>query len=223
MIAARVHGTLHSAFTAPPEPPQGQKRPDNFPAYIAQTSAPANMVVIADTDILADRFWVRSQDFFGQQQVTPFSDNGPFVANLIDTLAGGDALIGLRSRGSSVRPFDVVNRMQNDAEAQFRQSEQALQQHLDAMQKQLQSLRQGGDQAQAVITPDQRAAIDAARKDIVDTRRQLRNVQLELNRGISRLEDELRLFNIVLVPALLAIAAITLGVIRNWRRARSRA
>ena len=168
-------------------------------------------MVVADSDILADRFWVRVADFFGQQTAMPFSDNGPFVANLIGTLAGGDALIGLRSRGDTNHPFILVNQMQSEAEAKFRQTEQALQKHLDDTEKQLRTLRQGpggGDQAsaQAVITPEQRAAIDAARKDIVDTRQQLRAVQFDLNRDISRLETELRVFNIVLVPALLAIA-----------------
>jgi ABC-type uncharacterized transport system involved in gliding motility auxiliary subunit len=229
VIAARIHGVLKSAFSGPPELAKDQKRSDNFPEYKAQTDAPANLVVVGDSDILADRFWVRISDFFGQQTAMPFSDNGPFVANLIGTLAGGDALIGLRSRGDTSHPFVLVNQMQSEAEAKFRQTEQALQKHLDDTEKQLRSLRQGsssgGEQAnaQAVITPEQRAAIDAARKDIVDTRQQLRAVQFDLNRDISRLETELRLFNIVLVPALLAIAAIALGVVRRRRRARARA
>ena len=229
VIAARIHGVLKSAFTGPPDLAKDQKRPDNFPAYKAQTEGPANLVVVADSDILADRFWVRIANFFGQQTATPFSDNGPFVANLIDTLAGGDALIGLRSRGDSNHPFILVNQMQSEAEAKFRQTEQTLQKHLDDTEKQLRTLRQGpsggSDQAgtQAVITPEQRAAIDAARKDIVDTRQQLRAVQYDLNRGISRLETELRVFNIVLVPALLVVLAIVLGLVRRARRARARA
>jgi ABC-type uncharacterized transport system involved in gliding motility auxiliary subunit len=227
VIAARIHGVLKSAFTGPPELAKEQKRPENFPEYKAQTNGPANLVVVADSDILADRFWVRISDFFGQQTAMPFSDNGPFVANLIGTLAGGDALIGLRSRGDTNHPFTLVNQMQSEAEAKFRQTEQALHKHLDDTEKQLRALRQGpggSDQAaaQAVITPEQRAAIDAARKDIVDTRQQLRAVQYDLNRDISRLETELRVFNIVLVPALLAIIAIVLGVMRR-RRARARA
>jgi len=186
--------------------------------------------VVADSDILDDRFWVRIQDFFGQSQATPFSDNGPFVANLIDTLAGGDALIGLRARGTSARPFVLVNDMQADAEAQFRQTEQTLQQHLDAVQKQLQTLRQGNAQAngqgsdqsaQPVITPEQRSAIDAARQDILTTRQKLRAVQFDLNRGIARLETELRLFDIVLVPAVLTLLAIGLGIVRRRRRTRA--
>jgi ABC-type uncharacterized transport system involved in gliding motility auxiliary subunit len=228
VIAARVHGVLKSAFTAPPELAKDQKRPENFPDHKAQTDGPANLVVVADSDILADRFWVRVSDFFGQQTAMPFSDNGPFVANLIGTLAGGDALIGLRSRGDTNHPFVLVNQMQSEAEARFRQTEQTLQKHLDDTEKQLRALRQGpsgNDQAsaQAVITPEQRAAIDAARKDIVDTRQQLRAVQYDLNRDISRLETGLRVFNIVLVPAVLAIVAIVWGVMRSRRRARARA
>ena len=61
VIAARVHGVLKSAFTGPPPLAKDQKRPDNFPAYKAQTDGPANLVVVADSDILADRFWVRDR------------------------------------------------------------------------------------------------------------------------------------------------------------------
>ncbi|MEA2731505.1 MAG: gliding motility-associatede transport system auxiliary component [Acetobacteraceae bacterium] len=238
VIAARVHGVLKSAFSGPPPLQADQKRPDNFPAYKAQTDGPANMVVAADSDILADRYWVRVADFFGQQTATPFSDNGPFVANLVGTLAGGDALIGLRSRGDTNRPFTLVAAMQSEAEAQFRQTQQALQQHLDDVEKQLQTLRSGGGRSggagasgagpgdnakpDAVITPEQRAAIDAARQDVLETRQKLRAVQLELNRDISHLETEMRIFTIVLVPALMTVLAIGMGILQRRRRARTR-
>ncbi|MEA2737317.1 MAG: gliding motility-associatede transport system auxiliary component [Acetobacteraceae bacterium] len=228
VIAARVHGVLKSAFSGPPALQGDQKRPDNFPTYKSQTDGPANLVVVADSDILADRFWVRTADFFGQQTATPFSDNGPLVANLIGTLAGSDALIGLRSRGDTNRPFTLVAAMQGDAEAQFRQTQQALQQHLDDVEKQLRTLRSGGAAAgdnsktDAVITPDQRAAIDAARQDVLETRRKLRAVQLELNRDISQLETEMRIFTIVLVPALMTVLAIGMGILQRRRRARVR-
>jgi ABC-type uncharacterized transport system involved in gliding motility auxiliary subunit len=229
VIAARVRGVLKSAFSGPPPLADGQKRPDNFPEYKAQTDGPANMVVVADSDILADRFWVRVADFFGQQTTTPFADNGPFVANLIGTLSGSDALIGLRSRGDTNRPFTLVAAMQSDAEAQFRQTQQALQQHLDDVEKQLRTLRSGGGDAAdktkpdaAVITPEQRAAIDTARQDILQTRGKLRAVQLELNRDISGLAGEMRVFTIVLVPAVLTILAIGMSIVQRRKRARAR-
>ena len=227
VIAARVRGALKSAFDGPPAPPEGQKRPDDLPAHIAQTAGPANLVVAGDSDILADRFWVRVQDFFGQPEATPFSDNGAFVTNLIGTLAGGDALIGLRSRGTAQRPFDVVDTMQKTAEARFRQTEQALQAHLDEVQKKLTELRtgRGGAEASAqpVITPEQRQAIDDLRHDVAETRSKLRNVQLELRRDISGLETRLRLADIVAVPVILTVLAVVLGIARRRRRARARA
>ena len=230
VIAARVRGVLKSAFSGPPPLPVGgeQKRPDGFPPHRAQTDGPANLVVVADSDILADRFWVRVADFFGQQTATPFADNGPFVANLVGTLAGSDALIGLRSRGGTNRPFTLVTAMQSDAEARFRQTQQTLQAHLEDTEKQLRTLRSGGgdtaDKArpESVITPEQHAAIEAARQEVLQTRQKLRAVQLELNRDISALANEMRAFTILLVPGLLAVLAIGMGVVQRRRRARAR-
>ena len=54
---------------------------------------------------------------------------------------------------------------------------------------------------------------------MLDTREKLRAVQLALNHNIS-LETELRLFNIILVPAVLTILALVLGLVRRQRRAR---
>jgi ABC-type uncharacterized transport system involved in gliding motility auxiliary subunit len=224
VIAARVRGPLKSAFTGPPDLPAGTTRPADFPAYRAASDGPANMVVVADSDILADRYWVRVQEFFGQQEATPFSDNGAFVANLLGTLGGGDALIGLRSRGTSIRPFTLVEDMQRDAEVRFRATEQDLQKHLDDVQKQLTELRtgRGAQGANAVISEAQRTAIDDLRRDVVDTRGRLRAVQLELRRDISTLETRLRLFNSALVPAILAVLAIAMGLVRRAQRARAR-
>jgi ABC-type uncharacterized transport system involved in gliding motility auxiliary subunit len=230
VLVARVRGALNSAFAEPPPPPEGGERPADFPAHRARTEGPANLVVANDADILEDRFWVRVQDFFGQQVQTPISDNGAFVINLADTMAGGEALVSLRSRGESLRPFAMVDDIRRGAEAQFRQTERGLQDRLEATERRLRELRQGtggqGSGAQAastVITPEQRAEIDRAREEIRRTRGELRQVQLELRRDIEGLETRLRLLNILVVPALLTLFAIGLGVMRARRRAGARA
>ena len=230
VIAARIRGNLRSAFPdGPPALAEGQERPAEFPAHRAATEGPANIVVTNDADILEDRFWVRVQDFFGQQVASPFSGNGSFVVNLADTLAGSDAMISLRSRGEGQRPFELVDNIRRQADAQFRQSEQQLTERLAATERRLRELRQGtgGEGArntnQTVITPEQRAEIDRAREEIAATRRQLRGVQLELRRDIETLEFWLRVFNIAFVPVLLTIFAIGLAVVRSRRRAAARA
>jgi len=216
VIAARIRGVLHSAFDKAPE---GSKE-----AFKAQTDGPANIVVIADTDMLSDRFWVRTGDFFGQSDPTPFSDNGAFVANLAGTLAGGDALIGLRGRGTVSRPFEVVDAMQRDAEARYRQTEQTLTAHLEETNKKLTDLRGGRDGTNnAALNDAQRAAMDSLKTDLLATRTKLRTVQLDLRRDISRLQTELRVFNIVLVPAVLLVLAVVMAIWRTSRRRSARA
>lgn len=227
VIAARLRGEFASAFPdGAPALPEGAQRPADFPAHRGRTEGPANIVVVADADILEDRFWVRVQDFFGQQVATPFSDNGALVANLADTLSGGDALISLRSRGESLRPFTVVDDIRRDADARFRATERELQERLQQTERRLRELRQGqgGERGQgsAVITPEQRAEIDAARAQILQTRQQLRAVQLDLRRDIERTETWLKVLNIAAVPLLLALFAIGLGVARSRRRAAAR-
>jgi ABC-type uncharacterized transport system involved in gliding motility auxiliary subunit len=227
VIMARLRGPLASAFEGPPPPPEGAERPADFPAHRARTEGPANLIVGNDADLLEDRFWVRVQEFFGQQVSTPFSDNGSLVINLTDSMAGGEALVSLRSRGESLRPFEMVEDIRRNAEAQFRQTERGLTERLEATERRLRELRQGGAApggaaAQTIITPEQRAEIDRAREEIRRTRGELRQVQLELRRDIEGLETTLRILNIALVPALLTILAIILGVMRARRRAEAR-
>jgi ABC-type uncharacterized transport system involved in gliding motility auxiliary subunit len=221
VLLARVRGVLDSAF--PGGAPEDPERPAELPAHITRTSGPANLVVGNDADLLEDRFWVRTQDFFGQQVATPFSDNGAAIVNLLDTLAGGDALIGLRSRGEALRPFTMIERMRRDAEAQFRQRERALAERLEATERRLRELRQGpGQQAQAVVTAATQAEIDRAREEILRTRAELRTVQRDLRQEIEALETMLRLANIAAVPVLLTLLALLLGIMRARRRAAAR-
>ncbi|TPG55536.1 ABC transporter [Roseomonas nepalensis] len=224
VLLARLRGTLATAFPeGPPALPEGTARAADLPAHRAISEGPVNLVVANDADILEDRFWVRTQDFFGQQVATPTSDNGSLVTNLVDTLAGGDNLISLRSRGESLRPFTRVDAMRAEADARYRQTERGLTERLQATERRLRELRQGpGGGAQTVITPEQRAEIDAARAEIVRTRQELRGVQRGLRQGIENLETWLRVINIALVPALITVFAIGLAVLRGRRRAAAR-
>ncbi|MBB5696097.1 Gldg family protein [Muricoccus pecuniae] len=227
ILLARLRGTLTTAFPeGPPAPPEGAARDPALPPHLARTNGPANLVVGNDTDLLEDRFWVRVQDFFGQQVATPTSDNGALVTNLADTLAGGDSLISLRSRGESLRPFTLVEEMRAEAEARYRQTERGLTERLQATERRLRELRggtgSGAAAAGTVITPEQRAEIDSARAEILRTRGELRAVQRELRQGIEGLETWLRILNIALVPALVTMLAIGLAVLRTRRRAAAR-
>jgi ABC-type uncharacterized transport system involved in gliding motility auxiliary subunit len=236
ILAAHVTGTVESAFPeGPPKPPElakpeakeGETAPPSpepaAPAdqWLRQSAKPINVVVVADTDMLDDRFWLEKQEFFGQRVLVPAANNGDFVANAIEVLAGGDDLVGLRSRGTSARPFEVVERIQSEAQARYSDQERALQARLKETQAKLASLT-GKDQtnAPANLSAEQTKAIEEFRADMVQTRRQLRNVQAALRSDIGRLKTGLEFLDIALIPIIVATAAIVLGALRLRRRSR---
>jgi ABC-type uncharacterized transport system involved in gliding motility auxiliary subunit len=232
VLAARLTGMVASAFPAgPPQPPakpgaakpapekSGQTKADG--KWLAHSTRPINVVVVADTDLLTDGFWVQQQNFFGRRVTVPTADNGDFVANAIDVLAGGEDLIGLRTRGTVARPFEVVDEIRREAEARYSSEEQALRAKLKDTQAKLANLTGSGEKsAMVALTPAQAQAIAQFRGDILQTRGQLRAVQAALRRDIAGLKGWLEFANIALVPIIVAVAAMVLAAVRLKRRRR---
>ena len=231
ILAAHITGMVQTAFPeGPPKAPAPAKpgpkqslpaKPPATAAWLKQSVHPINVVVVADTDMLDDRMWVQSQDFFGRRVVVPVANNGDFVADVIDVLGGGQDLIGLRSRGTASRPFTVVDRIQREAQARYSAEEQALRQRLKATQAQLADLT-GKDQTNspATLSPQQTRAIEQFRADMIETRRQLREVQAALRRNIEELKEEFEFLDIALIPIVVAVVAIMVGAVRLKRRRR---
>ena len=57
-----------------------------------------------------------------------------------------------------------------------------------------------------------------AREEMVQTRKELRDVRRELNREVDRLGNRLRWLNVALIPALVTAIAIGTGIVRINRR-----
>jgi ABC-type uncharacterized transport system involved in gliding motility auxiliary subunit len=218
VIAARLAGISHTAF--PGGPPKDDKAMAGVPE-IRQATQPINVIVVADADMLDDRFWVQTQDFFGQQITSTTADNGDFVANAIDNLAGSGDLIGLRARGSGERPFTVVQRIKQRADDKYRAEQTQLEAKLKNAQSQLAGLvdKQGGID-QNKLTPAQKQSIEQMRATIVQTRSRLREVQLALGQDIAALKSRLVFLDVGLVPLCVAIAALVLSAVRLRRRKR---
>ena len=133
--------------------------------HIAKSTQPLNVVLIADTDMLHQRFWIRIQDFFGQQVMSPFANNGDLIVNALDNLSGSNDLISLRSRGTAQRPFTMVKTMRADADQLYRKKEQDLVQRLGEAEKRIDTLQEktssGPTGGEIKVTEEQRKAFDA--------------------------------------------------------------
>lgn len=178
-------------------------------------SGNVNIIVMADTDIFDDRFWLRQDGPVSE----PFADNEAFVMNAVENLSGSDDLISLRMRGNTEHPFVVVRAMEAAAEMKFRETVESLQARLAAAQTEIAQLQQGGSSNATALSPQQNAEIERIRREIAGTRAQLRDVQRNLRADIDALGTLLAFLNILLVPILVAVFAIVYGVIRRRRAA----
>ena len=246
MLAARITGEANTAFPdgvakpaekaadaaegkapeakaeAKAEPntePKAEQKPEAAPPIKpARTSGRINVVVVADTDLLSDQFWVDTREFLGQQVAIPNASNAALVVNALDNLSGSDSLIGLRARGVEERPFKLVNELRRDAEQRYREKEQLLTNKLKDVQGQLAKLESAGDAGATILTESEKQTIEKFRSDMLATRRELREVKRALREDIDRLDGWLKFTNIALVPLLIGVGGVGWAALQRRRR-----
>ncbi len=203
-------GAAPAAPTAPPPAPQ-QRGP------LTRSATPAEIVIVADADFLADDFYVDPQSGGAA------ADNASFALNAIDVLGGSDALVSLRSRAPSVRRMELVEEMEADAERRIRRRQEELQTELQETEARLAQLEARGrgsgffsGNLGAELTPEENAEIERFRARVVEVRSELRGTERDLRRDIERLEALVVFVNIWLAPLLIAGA----GLFLFWRRQR---
>ena len=216
VIAARVSGPVKSAF--PDGPPDSIEDEALRAAHKAEAEAPLNLILFADSDVLADENWVQRGNLLGQSYTVPSANNGDFVINALDNLSGSQGLIDLRGRGLGIRPFEVLQAMERDAEAQFRAKEQTLLQNIEAAQTQIAELQKQEAESGVLLTAEQQKTIEDFRGEMLELRRELRDVQHALRQDVEALETRIRFLNIWAVPLLIGVIAL---VVAFWRRRRA--
>ena len=208
LLAARISGRVKSAF--PEGNPAGG---DGDAAAIGEGDI--NVILVSDTDILADIFWVRTQSFFGVDIPEPIANNGDFVINTLENLSGNTDLISLRSRGEFSRPFEVVEDIRREAEDKFRDRERELQTKLAETEQRILSLQRDTGESGLILSKEQSAEIEKFQAEQIKTRKELRAVQHELQKNIESLGSKLKFINIGLIPFIIMLVAIFAGVYRS--------
>ncbi|HYD73616.1 MAG TPA: GldG family protein, partial [Candidatus Binatia bacterium] len=230
-IAVRLSGNLETGFpegrpaAPPPEPPvEGQEpaappaaEPEEQAAPLARSATPAEIVIVADVDFLADDFYVDPQSGGSA------ADNASFALNAIDVLGGSDALVSLRSRAPSLRRMELVDEMEADADRRIQRRQEELQQELQETEARLAELQTRGrgsgffsGNLGAELTPEENAEIERFRARVIEVRSELRQAERSLRGDIDRLEAMVVFVNVWLAPLLVA----GIGLFLFWRRQR---
>jgi ABC-type uncharacterized transport system involved in gliding motility auxiliary subunit len=176
------------------------------------------MIIVADSDMLADDFWVQTQNFMGTRLIIPSAANGDFVINSLESLLGSNDMISVRSRGQFSRPFTRVARIQQAAEVRYRQKERQLLTSLEETEIKLIELEKGSQNEQQLILSDEQVAeIDKFREEKIRIRKELRLVRHQLRKDIEKLETATRFINIGFIPLLIGVGGLFVSI-RKMRR-----
>ena len=212
VLAARLEGKLKSAF------PKGKPKDSKAEGEpVKEIKGRANVILVGDADILMDRNWIQHQSLLGQPVATAFANNGDFLLNAVEQMAGGVALADLRGRGVSWRPFDRITAIQQVAEAKFRTKEQELVKRVETLQDKIRDLNADSKKKGGFVSEKSVQAIEQHRADLLATRAALRSVQHDLRRNVEQLKTWVTTVNVGLLPAI--VAAVALGfALRRPRR-----
>ena len=214
-MAVRIGGPAPSAF------PDGVGSSE---VELRKESEFINVILVADTDILSDRLWVRVQNFFGQRIASPWANNGDLVTNAVDNLFGSTDLISIRSRGRFTRPFDLVQDLRREAEAQYLDKANELQSQLAETEGKLEDLQKTREETnQLGLSPEQQEELRRFEAEKLKIRRDLRDVRHQLDQDIESLGATLKFLNIALIPLILTGILFVGGRFRQRSRAQAAA
>ncbi|XVO89029.1 Gldg family protein [Pseudomonas palleroniana] len=201
VIAARLEGPAYSVF---PEGLNG-KPPG------VQKASQIQVVVVADTDMLADAV-IRSAP----------NSNVQFVLNTLDNLAASPALAAIRPRATHSRPLHTLEHMRETAAQAYRESAGELERRLEHTEQEWQRLNPQaasvGTQAVAANTQ-----LQALNKERLRLPMELNALRVKAYAPVQRFEDSLKLLLIATVPLMLCLIAWMLAFWLRRRRARSSA
>ena len=217
-IAALVTGKFKTAFPngAPvdekpaddPAKKDEKKKEEPKPAAdsLKESKTTSTLFVVADTDWLFDDYSVQKYNFFGQTAAQPINDNMAFAANTLEFLGGSQDLISIRGKGSSMREFTVVRKMEAAAQKQYQSKLTELDTRLADVQKKLSEIQgKKGEGNRLVATPEMSKAIEDFQKQQATIRGERREIRRRLREDIDALENKLLVINLLATPLLVGV------------------
>ncbi|MFC1798975.1 Gldg family protein [Thermodesulfobacteriota bacterium] len=226
-LAAKVSGIFNTAFPdgKPKDPAADQKKDKNSKAEgmaKPQTVAlkkgvkPATIIIVTDSDMLFDGYYVIKQKLLGFEVARIFNDNLNFALNSIEMLSGGEELISIRSRGKFGKPFIRVLELEKKAQVKWLAREQELIRKVEDTNQKLAQLEQQKDASQKlIISKEQEEEIQKFQEEKLRIKKELKIVRRNLRADIEALGVAVKAINIFLVPLLVCIVGVVYAVYKR--------
>ena len=231
VLIAAVSGEFTTAFpkgapapkaaepTPPGQPPAPPAKPHPGP-HLALSKKPGRLFVVADSDFMMDPFTVRQRQVGGQSAVEPINDNFGFVISALETLAGSDELVTLRSKGTSLRPFKRVQDLERVAQVRYQAKLDEIERRLEEANAKIAELsRQGGGVTAkgVMITPEMQREIEKFQVEADKLSEERRVIRRGLSEDVNSLGRRLQVLNLIAGPALALLFGLAYALLRRRR------
>ena len=131
--------------------------------------------------------------------------------NAVEALVGNDDLGSLRTKGTALRPFKVVEDLNRRAQINYQAKLDEIEKQLEAANNRIAELgrSQGGDLSKGlIVTPEIQREIEKAQKQaekFMDDRREIRR---QANEEVASLGRRLQILNLLAGPLLAALLGL---------------
>ena len=203
-LAVKISGTFTTAFpdgkpgSSGDEEESDEEKTTNS-NHLKESESENHVCLIGDTDLLSEEHFLIQQRFLLSQNVS-------FVQNIVDHF-GDDTLINIRSRNQD-RPFTTIMDLEKEAQSKFEDKLKKLEAEQQAILQEKTKLESTGEgQNQFTLRIDPEALKDIQKKEL-EKRKQIREIRKELRSEIDLIQLQIKLANIVSMPALVVIAGI---------------
>jgi ABC-type uncharacterized transport system involved in gliding motility auxiliary subunit len=175
------------------------------------------VAVFSDVDFISDML-AYSDTFLGKAVQ---GDNSALLINTIDTLSGSTDLISIRSRGNFKRPFELIDRIEAEADkdsiAEIKKINAEITGYKTELSRMLSSLQKGQEKVIGSSILKKRKELELK---IHQANRRLQQVKLQKRQRIEKLENQLKNINMLLAPGAILLIAIALASYRAIKRRR---
>jgi ABC-type uncharacterized transport system involved in gliding motility auxiliary subunit len=193
--------------------PEEKKADDS----LKESKQDTTVILVGDSDMLYDRVALQPiQTLFGTA-FSPANGNLSFAQNAIEQMTGDNNLIGVRSRATVARPFTKVKAMEAAANQKFQSEIKRLEDSAAEAQRKINELQQQKkDKDQRfILSPEQSAELANLRKEEVETRKHLKQVQKDLRKEVVSLQTRVKWVNILAIPLAVMASGIVIALVKR--------
>jgi ABC-type uncharacterized transport system involved in gliding motility auxiliary subunit len=224
-MAVRLTGKFKTAFPdGPPKPAKDDKeeaKDQSKDAQLKESKIDGVVILVADTDMLADQVCVSVQNFMGYKMVRPMNGNLNLVQSLVEQLAGDSDLITLRSRASLNRPFTRLKEMEAKAGREWEDKVKELETKKSETERKIQELQaaKAGSEQKFILSPEQQKELANYQETVASANKDLKDTRKKLRKETDSLEFWTKVMNIGAMPVLVAATGLVLAMYKRKRTA----